>query len=496
MKISFSLSSKSDAEGKCEILLRANRKTPEGKVITLRAKSEVYTLPVFFDSDMGINIRKKRIIAPEVRKAHMEQKAKLDDILKKIDEEEAKLEKSKHLIVGDWLATVVNKHLHPSFIAPNEKSFYELMIEYIDKKGFSEIQKRHLHVIMRDVKRYETYVRLTDKKNPDYKFNPSTVTKDEIEDWQSYMKNEKSLLEEEGNEHIAEKVLSAQVEGISSGRFVIQDRGENTMIKLSNRLKSFFRWLNTTKGIDNNPFEGLKIESEKYGNVVYPTMEERNAIYSTPMKSKEMEIIRDSFILQCMLGCRISDLMNLTEKNIVDNVLRYTPHKTKDETGSSAEVPLNDIALEIIAKYRGADRRGRLMPFPSSQQINREIKDIFKLAGVTRNVEVRDPLTGEPTVKSIADIASTHMARRCFVGLAYQEVKDPNIVARMSGHVEGSKSFARYRKIDTDILREVTDKIGRRCTSKQQTADLNVLSEQLASLSKDQLAVLLASINK
>ena len=33
-------------------------------------------------------------------------------------------------------------------------------------------------------------------------------------------------------------------------------------------------------------------------------------------------------------------------------------------------------------------------------------------------------------------------------------VKDPNIVASMSGHKEGSKAFARYREIDKDIKRD------------------------------------------
>ena len=40
------------------------------------------------------------------------------------------------------------------------------------------------------------------------------------------------------------------------------------------------------------------------------------------------------------------------------------------------------------------------------------------------------------------------MARRTFCGNLYKRVKDPNIVASMSGHKEGSKAFARYRVID------------------------------------------------
>ena len=51
------------------------------------------------------------------------------------------------------------------------------------------------------------------------------------------------------------------------------------------------------------------------------------------------------------------------------------------------------------------------------------------------------------------------MARRKFAGAAYKKVKDPNVVAKMTGHVEGSKAFCRYRDIDDDMLKEVIDMI-------------------------------------
>lgn len=63
--------------------------------------------------------------------------------------------------------------------------------------------------------------------------------------------------------------------------------------------------------------------------------------------------------------------------------------------------------------------------------------------------------TGEEEMKPIYEVASSHMTRRTFVGNAYKLVKDPNIIGRMSGHVEGSRAFARYRNIDDDTLKEV-----------------------------------------
>ena len=49
------------------------------------------------------------------------------------------------------------------------------------------------------------------------------------------------------------------------------------------------------------------------------------------------------------------------------------------------------------------------------------------------------------------EIASSHLARRTFVGNLYKQVKDPNLVGALSGHKEGSRAFARYREIDEEL---------------------------------------------
>ena len=85
-------------------------------------------------------------------------------------------------------------------------------------------------------------------------------------------------------------------------------------------------------------------------------------------------------------------------------------------------------------------------------------------AGIERMVTVRNPVTGKNEQKCIADVASSHLARhlarRTFVGNLYKQVKDPNLVGKLSGHKEGSRAFARYRDIDDDMVREMTDLLG------------------------------------
>ena len=62
-------------------------------------------------------------------------------------------------------------------------------------------------------------------------------------------------------------------------------------------------------------------------------------------------------------------------------------------------------------------------------------------------------------VLSLRQVASSHMARRVLFGNLYKEVKDPNLIAKISGHVENSRAFSRYRDIDEEMTKEVILKL-------------------------------------
>ena len=118
-------------------------------------------------------------------------------------------------------------------------------------------------------------------------------------------------------------------------------RGDNRLVKLTKKLKAFFVWLYETDKTKNRPFEGIKIGSEKFGTPYYITIEERNAIADFDLSgSKSLEVQRDIFVFQCFVGCRVGDLIKLTEDNVVNGVLVYAPHKTKDEGEQTLHVYL------------------------------------------------------------------------------------------------------------------------------------------------------------
>ena len=70
-----------------------------------------------------------------------------------------------------------------------------------------------------------------------------------------------------------------------------------------------------------------------------------------------------------------------------------------------------------------------------------------------------NPKTREEEKKRLCDIASSHLARRTFIGNLYKETPDPNIIGKLSGHKEGNRAFARYRDIDDDMLTDLVSKL-------------------------------------
>ena len=66
-----------------------------------------------------------------------------------------------------------------------------------------------------------------------------------------------------------------------------------------------------------------------------------------------------------------------------------------------------------------------------------------------------DSVTRTESKVPINEMASSHMARRTFIGNIYKLVKDPNLVSALTGHVEGSRAFNRYRTIDIDMKKDL-----------------------------------------
>ena len=209
-------------------------------------------------------------------------------------------------------------------------------------------------------------------------------------------------------------------------------RGQNTVTDIMTRFRSFMIWAIEEGYAQKNPFKEYRINESVYGKPIYV------------------------FVLQCLIGCRVGDYYNMTYDNLIGNAIEYIPSKTRNDRVNTIRVPLTETALEIINRYRNLERK-TIMPFVAQQTYNVYIKKVFLRAGITRTVTVINQQTRQEEQRPIYEIASSHMARRTFIGNIYKNVKDPNLVGALSGHKEGSKAFARYRDIDEDMKKELVN---------------------------------------
>lgn len=350
----------------------------------------------------------------------------------------------KEGLTSELLDQEIDKRLHPDryIVEQPRQTFFEAYEEFIEKRKLSDWRVRAIQVVIRALKRYELYAR----RNVDRRFtlDLDTVTPLVLGDFEEFLRNEHTFCEQ--YPEIYEAVPESRTP---------QPRGQNTINGILTKLRTFFIWANDVGKTTNNPFKNYIVEECVYGTPYYISIDERNKIYRTNLsRHPQLAIQRDVFVFQCLIGCRVGDLYKLTRENIIDGAVEYIPRKTRDGHPVTVRVPLNDTAKEIIAKY--ADYAGpSLFPLMAEQQYNKAIKRIFLAAGMKRRVTILNPLTREAEQRPIWEVASSHLARRTFVGNLYKQVKDPNLVGALSGHKEGSRAFARYRDIDEEMKTEL-----------------------------------------
>ncbi len=330
---------------------------------------------------------------------------------------------------------------------------------FLAHQKFSRGRSYAYKVLIGMVQRFTMYKQESSDKG--YSMYLDTISLEDMEEFMVYVRNEGSIAKK--HYRLFSRILKAYPLARSPKHpKKIADRGLNYVITVMKQLKAVYNW-HIRQGITlNNPLKRLELGAEIYGLPIYLTKEERDRIadYDLSAAPVHLQQQRDIFIFQCLTGCRVGDLLKLTSANINDGILEYVPAKTKDHTQQvRPRVPLSDRALALVRKYEGVDASGRLFPYISAQKYNEAIREVFRVCSINRTVVVRNSVTGQNELVPISEIASSHMARRTFVGAAYKAVKDPNLIGAMSGHVPGSKAFSRYRRIDDEDLKNVISAI-------------------------------------
>ena len=288
---------------------------------------------------------------------------------------------------------------------PEKELFFDRFEQFMKRPGISQSTAQHIKSNIKKVKEFNSQ---TDFATLDVKY---------INDYYSYLI---------GDPRICKNSASTELHILST----------------------FLNYSVKNGWIMNNPFKNFSIVQEFYGNPVYITLEERDNLYDAVINDEILAKTRDIFVFQCLIGCRIGDLLELKKSNIINGNIEYIAAKTKEHKPRIARIPLTTKALNIIAKYNLPD--GHLIPHLNRKKYNANLKTLFKELDIKRLVTIPDKRTRLNIQVPICDIVTSHMARRVFIGGLYKKGARNEIIASMSGHVKNSKAFSRYYDIDLE----------------------------------------------
>lgn len=159
-------------------------------------------------------------------------------------------------------------------------------------------------------------------------------------------------------------------------------------------------------------------------------IDEIYSVYDYNFKTQSHEIVRDVFVFLCLTGLRYQDYIKFDTKFIKpskisgDKIYERKATKTKGSSGLNYQIPVCDIALEILEKYNYR------LPQPSNP--NKEIKEALKETNLFNDPsQIIDKKTGLEKMKY--ECISMHKGRDSFI-TNLVDVTPLNQLMKYTGH--------------------------------------------------------------
>ena len=254
----------------------------------------------------------------------------------------------------------------------------------------------------------------------------------------------------------------------------------NTAGKIINQLK-WIMSIAETEGYHHNAayknpkFKGNRVQVDS----IYLTQEELDKMNAADLSTLEAgaAISRDIFMVGVYTAQRISDYNNIKKEDIHTTTKRWIedvpdPKKkgqtkavirTKEityidihqkKTGAKVSIPCKKELIAILEKYNYE------LPHFEDQTINRHIKDIARVAGLTDLVTLEKSNGGVRKKETIEKykLVMSHTARRTGATLMYLAGIDIFDIMKVTGHTT-PEMLKRYIKADQlDVVQKLTDK--------------------------------------
>lgn len=199
--------------------------------------------------------------------------------------------------------------------------------------------------------------------------------------------------------------------------------------------------------IQHDPFINYKYDSVP----IIPkslTEKELKKIIKTPLEKPNLNFVRDMFLFSAFTGVAFSDMRNLTEKNIVqaeDGI--WWIHTARQKTGTPCHIPLLELPLKLIDKYRGLGKNGKLFPMLSCSKTNINLKKIAAKCKIDKRL-------------------TFHMARHTYASVVTLSQGVPiDTVSELLGHRDW-RSTRIYARVSNDKINEDMRHLQKRISGK------------------------------
>ena len=347
-------------------------------------------------------------------------------------------------VSAEWLKTVINKFYHKE--EPTSKKEPETLIQYI--RRFIVEATNGTRLTEGDSSRYRNST-IKNYLSFEVQFHEFCGI---------YTEKNRKKLEKEKKPLRPKKVINFKDITIDFYKdfvkfFTAKNYSPNTIGRHVKHLKVIMR-LAEEEGLHTNveyQRKSFKALTEKVENV-YLTEAEIKKIYELDLSGlKNLEIIRDVFLCGCHTAQRYSDYSRISKDMIYEESGRKVIKLTQQKTGEQVIIPIKPELENILKKY------DYTLPHTWEQKVNEHIKDIAKLAGITKKESYEEKKGGLTVKKSVPrnELIKTHTARRSGCTNMYLAGVPPIGIMQISGH-KTEREFLKYIKVtkqqNADIL--------------------------------------------
>ena len=233
--------------------------------------------------------------------------------------------------------------------------------------------------------------------------------------------------------------------------------------------------LHSNSKYQDKRFKGTRVEVDS----IYLTKEDLKKMMAVDLSKRTygFDLARDIFMVGVWTAQRVSDYNNIrpedievyTKRSIVDVPDPENPGKTiekiekkeirvinirQKKTGTKVAIPCSSELLRILQKYNFD------IPKLSDQNINDNIKEIAKLAGLTEIIKTESTKGGKKTIEEHQkwELVHSHTARRTGATLMYLAGMDIYDIMKITGH-STPIMLKKYIKADElEVVDKITDK--------------------------------------